>query len=261
MTHAYFDLTARQWEEALGLMVQWLLRARQRLGAPSNTPAFDEDVNIYLGHLLLAAFDPRYRELCNRYVASRDIDVFQQAAHTDLPQLKSLIYRLNADHLLLIVSVFRPPPARTGPATPAGEEAPRAAQEGYGRTYYRFAAAYAKQRQPSSPGVSEVLDKLSGDFDKYAQVLTEVRQDYFHFLESIARREFGQLLDELAAHERRLLVRRLRDAFLDAYSQWRRSPAPAQQQRLTEAAEALRRADPTFQYTPPAPPTTSTPAT
>lgn len=249
MQRAYFDLTTHQQEEALGLMVKWVLHARRRLGAPSNTPAFDEDVNVYLGYLLLAAIDPRYRALCDHYVALRDLDVFQQATRTELPQLKSLIYRLNADHLLLILSVFQPSHA-VEPPLAAADAAARAAYEGYGRTYYHFAAAYAKQRNAPSDGVSGVLDKLADDFSKYALVLTEVRQDYFHFLEALSGRQFARLLQEVAEEERTLQLQRLRDAFLDAYSQWRQSPTAAHQQRLTEAAQALQSFDPTFHYAP-----------
>ena len=257
MQHSYFDLTTRQQEEALGLMIKWLLRARHRLGTPSNTPACDEDVNIYLGHLLLAAIDPPYRELCNRYVGLRDIDVFQQATQTDLPQLKSLIYRLNADHLLLIVSVFQPSAEFPSRAIPVGDELLRASQETYGRTYYQFAAAYAKQRQPQSLGVSEVLEKLADDFDTCALVLTEVRRDYFHFLEAVAGRQFAQFTREVAAHERDATIQQARDLFLDAYSRWRQSPTDDHQQRLTAAAAALQRLDPAFHYTPAVPPSSS----
>lgn len=246
MQRAYFDLTTHQQEEALGLMVKWVLHARRRLGAPSNAPAFDEDVNVYLGHLLLAAMDPRYRTLCDRYVAWHDLDVFQRASQTDLPQLKSLIYRLNADHLLLIVSVFQPPHVAEEPAGAAA----RAAHEGYGSTYYHFAAAYAKQRRAPSDGVSGVLDKLADGFGKYALVLTDVRREYFHFLEALSGRQFARLLQEVAEEERALQLQQLRDAFLDAYACWRQSPTAEHQQRLTAAADALQRCDPAFHYAP-----------
>lgn len=249
MQRAYFDLTTRQQEEALGLMVKWVLQARRRLGAPSsNNPVFDEDVNVYLAHLLTAVIDPRYRALCDRYVAWHDVDVFAHATQTDLPQLKSLIYRLNADHLLLIVSVFHHE-ALDAPAGSAGVTA-RTAYEGYGQTYYHFAAAYAKQHASGTPGAGDVLDKLADDFTKYASVLTEVRQDYFHFLEAVSGRHFTQLLTEVAAEERQAHLQQLRDAFLDAYSRWRASPTTDEQNRLTDAAQALQQADPTFHYPP-----------
>lgn len=254
MQRGYFDLTSRQQEEALGLMMQWLLQARHRLGTPSNVPIFDEDVNVYLGHLLLAAIDPRYRALCDHYVAIHDVDVFAQVSHTDLPQLKSLIYRLNADHLLLIVSVFQPSQPAPGEAALV-----RSAQEGYGSTYYRFAAVYAKQRNPSSDGMSGVLDKLAGDFGKYALVLTEVRQEYFHFIEALSSRQFAAFAEEVRAQEQLQRMRSGRDAFLDAYSRWRRQPTTTHHQQLMAAAEILKHVDPTFRFDPPVLPPSPSP--
>ena len=248
MQRAYFDLTTHQQEEALGLMVKWVLHARRRLGAPPNTPAFDEDVNIYLAYLLLAAIDPRYRTLCDQYVAPHDLDVFQHANRTDLPQLKSLIYRLNADHWLLVLGIFQP--ARTGGDSPSADATPRTVHEGYGSTYYQFAAAYARQHTTRPGGVSDVLHKLADDFGKYALVLTEVRQDYFHFLEAVSSRQFTQLLKDVNDDEREMCLQRLRDTFLDAYSQWRQSPTAEHQQRLTESAAALQQMDSTFHYAP-----------
>ena len=250
MQRAYFDLTTHQQEEALGLMVKWVLHARHRLGAPSNTPAFDEDVNIYLAHLLLAAIDPRYRTLCDQYVAPHDLDVFQHANRTDLPQLKSLIYRLNADHWLLVLGIFQP--VRTGgdSPSPSTDAMPRAVYEGYGSTYYQFAAAYARQHTTRPGGASDVLNKLADDFGKYTLVLTEVRQDYFHFLEAVSSRQFTQLLKDVNDDERETRLRQLRDAFLDAYSRWRQSPTAEHQQHLTASASALQQMDPTFHYAP-----------
>ena len=248
MQHGYFDLTSRQQEEALGLMIKWLLHARRRVGAPSTTHVSDEQANIYLGHLLLSAIDPGYRALCDQYVAPRDIDVFQRVEHTELPQLKSLIYRLNADHLLLIVSVFQPPADAMG--RERAEETPRAVHETYGKTYYQFAATYARQRQPASLAPSDVLYKLADEFETYAQVLTEVRRDYFHFLEAVSHRQFRQFADEVSVEERRQVLDRLRDAFLDAYARWRRAPTADGQQRVVDAARQIAHIDPTFHFDP-----------
>ena len=250
------DLATNRREAVLALLIKWFLQARQRV-APSNASQYDEDVNVYLAHLLVSVIEPGYQALSQRYVAARDVDVFEHIAHTDLPQLKSLIYRLNGDHLLLALSIFEPPDP--GGATSAGEwhASDRSLHEGYGSTYYHFAATYARQRQPSSLAPSDVMEKLGGSFATYALVLTAVRSDYMHLLTAISSAQFSQFAATLRDQERATALQRCQDAFLDALQRWKTHPSAAHYQRLAAQCDQLRGLDPTFRFTLPPPPTPS----
>ena len=52
----YFDLKKQERDAAVGYLLGNILHARQACNIPSNEKKFDEDVNIYMAHLLFAFF-------------------------------------------------------------------------------------------------------------------------------------------------------------------------------------------------------------
>ena len=167
----YYNLQSGEPESPLGYLLHCLLESRVRLGHPSSVPQ-EEEINIYLGHLLLAAMTPVYRETCLRYVRDTDTAVFQRIEHTHDASEKFLVYRANADHRLLSHSIFG-----ALEAPPAGEE---------GSTYYHFAAEYNKQIYRRVTPVSAVLENLSDAFDVYEAILTHMRHAYLQLWPNIS---------------------------------------------------------------------------
>lgn len=234
----YFDLQQHERASAVGVLVKGLLDARSRLGLASNTPSFDEDVNIYLAHLLLAILEPAFREWHRRYVSLRDSDVFALAHTREASSHKYLIYRLNADHLLLALSVFRCADILAGEAW----------HEGHGKAYYQFAADYATQLFRRSTGLSDVLRKLSDSFDQYRSILSEAREAYFCVATRLSDADCAAFLADAQRREARSAMAQLRDEFLDAYSAWMKSNAPADRERMEQLARELTRLDPDFRF-------------
>ena len=159
----YYNLQSGEPESPLGFVLQRLLESRAHLGCPSHTSA-DEEINVYLGHLLLAVMTPAYRERCSRYVGDSDTDVFHRVEDVRESSEKFCVYRANADHRLLNASVFRAPDA------PSADET--------GSTYYHFAAEYHKQMYRRATPVSVVLEQLSDEFHTYEAVLIHMRHAY-----------------------------------------------------------------------------------
>lgn len=234
----YFDLQQRERASAVGFLVKGLLDARSRLGLASNAPSFDEDVNIYLAHLLLALLEPAFRDLHHRYVSLRDSDVFALAHTRDESSHKYLIYRLNADHLLLTLSIFRRAETLEGETW----------HEGHGRAYYQFASDYATQLFRRSTGLSDVLRKLSDSFDQYRSILSETREEYFRVVTQLSDADCAAFLADAQRQHSRLAVAQLRDDFLDAYSGWMKSNAPTDRERVEQLARELTRLDPDFRF-------------
>ena len=180
--HWYYNLQSGGTESPLGYLLQCLLESRVRLGVPSSEPE-TEEVNVYLGHLLLAVMTSSYRETCARYVAGTDTDIFQKIEATRETAEKFLVYRANADDRLLRGSVFCP-----ADAPPPG---------GDGSTYYHFAAEYNKQiyRRPTS--LSAVLEHLSGAFGTYETILRHMRHAYFQLWQELPDRTLQDWLRSL----------------------------------------------------------------
>ena len=167
----YYNLQSGERESPLGYVLQCLLESRMRLGQSSVLPE-EEEVNVYLGHLLLEVMTPAYRELHDRYVAETPVEVFHKVEHVREPAHKFLVYRANADHRLLNGSVFHAELGSVG-----GDE---------GSTYYHCAAEYNKQIYRRATPLSGVLDNLADEYHVYGTILTHMRHAYFHLWRSVS---------------------------------------------------------------------------
>ena len=244
MTDRYFDLQQRQPASAQGYLTQCLLASRLRMGLSSTgRGADDEDVNVYLAHLLLSLTEPEFLALCHRYVSPRDQDIFHAVQDAkDDAYLKYVVYRVNADHLLVGLGLFH----NIGNASPHWFARARACHAGHGQTYYQFAATYHRQLSHKPTATGEILTKLSSGFDTYASLLTQTREAYFQFVERIAPGEVERWLAELQAVSQPPTVHSLRDQLLDGYSAWLKHPTQELRERLQALASELARRDPEF---------------
>ena len=166
----YVDLkdTSRELQPTYYFMVNCLLYSRMETGLVSNQDFYDEDVNVYLAHLLHSFINPEYVDQSRRFLSKYDTDVFKRLSQSTDARLKYQIYKTNADFLLVSIGIF------DNPMLPAGQKKLQPSEETYigrGKTYYHFAYTYAQQMHRKNAGVSEVLEKLSVGFDKYLRIL------------------------------------------------------------------------------------------
>ena len=66
----YFDIPKQERDSAIGFFLNSLLKSRSACRLTSNQIEFDEDVNIYLAHLLFAASLPDYQGAVERYLST-----------------------------------------------------------------------------------------------------------------------------------------------------------------------------------------------
>src|SRR6185436_10764355 len=97
-------------------------------------------------------------------------------------RLKYLIYKTNADFLLVSIGIFDNP---TGQAAQRRLQPSEEAYIGRGKTYYHFAYSYSQQMHRKNQGVSEVLEKLSVGFDKYIRILSHMRGEYLDLVKRL----------------------------------------------------------------------------
>src|SRR5438093_969215 len=126
-------------------MINCLLYSRMETGLVSNQEYYVEDVNVYLAHLLHSFINPEYVEQSKRFLSKYDTDVFRRMSSSSDSRLKYLIYKTNADFLLISIGIFDNP---MGPAAPRAKAQPsEEAYIGRGKTYYHFAYSYAQPAQ------------------------------------------------------------------------------------------------------------------
>lgn len=252
---------ARNVKPSYYFMMRSLLHSRVDTGMVSEEGGEEEDVNVYLAHLLQAFSDPAYLESARPYLHRYDHEVFGRLAHSTDARLKYKIYKTNADFLLISVGVFDNPsqmllgqiPGGSGASHHPAMEPSEEATIGRGRTYYQFAYVYSQQLNRTRPAVTEVLDKLSRSFDRYTQILAHLRGEYLDLVHQFSQGEIYHLERSVNREQLRERLHERQDVFLDAYATWRRSGTEEDRERLNEAAEALRALDPEFTFDPESP--------
>lgn len=137
----------------------------------ANEMKYDEDVNQYISLTLADLANPKSLAFANQYTVGIDADVGQIAV--SLPeQIKTyFLYKINADFLLLNLGLFRSDTNILG--------------EAYfdkGESYYFSAASNLKAARGGRSGMSDVLEKLSGGFGKYVEILRTMKNSADNYL-------------------------------------------------------------------------------
>lgn len=140
-----------------------------------NQLKYDEDVNQYITLTLSDLAKPQSVDLMNKYVVDVKTDAGQVAIQTQEQSKKFILYRVNADFLLLTLGLFRSDLKNS--------------QEAYidkGSEYYFSAASNLKGMFQGRSAMSDVMEKLSNEFGKYVEILRTMRESddnymSFHF--------------------------------------------------------------------------------
>ncbi len=226
-------------------MMNCILYSRIETGLESNEGGYDEDVNVYLAHLLQSFANPEYVENSKRFLSKYDVEVFQRLETSADARLKYMIYKTNADFLLVSVGIFEPSGAQSQKRFPPSEDA----SIGRGKAYYQFAYTYSQQLQRKGAAISEVLEKLSVGFEKYVKILSHLRGEYFDLADHFSNGEFYHLERSVDEEARKIQLREREDRFLETYAEWRRTGNAELKAALEKQAEEIRQLKPDFKFT------------
>ncbi len=229
-------------------MLNCLLHSRIHTGIESNHEIYDEDVNVYLAHLLNSHMDPTQIVAMPECIATCDADLFRMVEESGDDRRRYTIYRTNADFLLMSIAVFDTidRPAFNRPAifrTPRNVYIARAA------SYYAHAASYATKLSCGTSRVGVTLQKLSDRFEDYVQILMYMRGQYLNLLKRYSPGELFHLDRQIETIQRNQAIEQMRDEFLDTYHEWMKTHEDAVHKRLVEQAELLKELDPAFNFT------------
>lgn len=155
-----------------------------------NDLKYDEDVNQYITLTLADLANPQNLPLMNKYLVSLQSDIGQEAVGYDDSARKYLAYKVNADFLLLNLGLFNSASNLLGDA-----------YFDKGETYYYSAASSLKAIKGGRSGLSDVMEKLSGRFGKYVEILRAMKnrhENYFSFHVCIPDAELKRFEHELS---------------------------------------------------------------
>ena len=244
----YVDLkdASRDLQPTYYFMINCLLYSRMETGLVSNQDCYDEDVNVYLAHLLHSFISPEYVEQSRKFLSKYDTDVFRRLASSSDARLKYQIYKTNADFLLVSIGIFDNPVSAS--TVRARLQPSEEAYLGRGKTYYHFAYTYSQQMHRKNAGVSEVLEKLSAGFEKYLRILSHMRGEYLDLMKRFTDGEVYHLERSVDEHSRQERLREKQDELLELYSTWREHPGPAVEQSLERVVGEIREMNPAFKF-------------
>ena len=244
----YYDLHENSKNKAVAFLMRALLKGKASLGSSVKELEDDDDVNVYLAHLLFAVATPQYQHLTERYLSPYCSDVDRMAGEADETYIKYFIYKVNADHLLVHLGLFKD----------LGEEAPRihALSEvhdekfstGRATQYYGQAASFNRRVYRRPTAVGTVLAKLSDRFHLYKEMLRATRAAFFHFTSTLSDEQFARFVADLERLERDANLRVKQDEFLDTYLRWLKERTEETRAEVAKLADELETLDPAFKF-------------
>lgn len=247
ITTMYKPLGTDSPEETYFYMMNCLLYSRVESGYPSNDEYLDEDVNVYLANLLTETIASGPEKGSDQSLLGDDASLFQRTRTIENPREKYMLYKANADHLLVSLGIFRNPKGSRANSVPF-----MAMSEnfyiGRGKIYYSIAQSYAVETHRRHTAIADVLGKLSRGFEKYTIILSRLRSDYFNFHHRMTEGELFHLERSLDFEERKAELKILYDRFLDLYSSYRKKKTPGLEKELTEVSSRIRALDPSFKF-------------
>lgn len=238
------SLTQVSREDVGYFFINSFLLSRIDSNLPSDLSEYDEDVNVYTAALLSGVVSGREDLLRGDLVSVRDADVFARVQDSKDRRFRYRVYKANADFLYVSLGVFSEGVAGAEPVRSAEEETNR--MTGRGKSYYQFASAYAERLYGPHAGITEVMEKLSRNFEAYTRVMTWMSGEYLNLVRRLSDGEVYHIEHSLQKRFQGEHTRHTWDALLDSYVEWQRTHARDARRRLVRAARELKRIDPTF---------------
>ena len=102
----YYVIPGSRSEGTFGAILEILLKTRVKLHLDTDEEAYDEDVNAYLGGLLVSYIDPHHLLAISEVLSKYDMDVYQAVVRAQDHVETYRIYKANADDLLVSLGIF-----------------------------------------------------------------------------------------------------------------------------------------------------------
>ncbi len=247
--YLYFSLSSEDRESAIYFLLESILKAKDRSRGLARSLVFDEDVNIYLAHLLFAVSLPEYHDMADPFLSTNSHEVFEWVRETDDPMLRYFIFKVNADHLLVQSTIFNPDPQLAKRFSLKKDIPDEKSEERLSAIlYYNQASRCHAGVYDKKTGVGEVLGKIAGQFDVYRHILTGVKEDYFRFIECFREQAFQHFLVKLSGYEKDHLRDIKMEQFLEAYQGWLSTRAPELKNKILHLVQELSQLDPQFRF-------------
>lgn len=243
--YLYFDMSSNERDSALRFLLSAIIKTKEEHPQLIRKATVDEDVNVYLAHLMFAIALPEYHEMADPYLSKHSSDIMQWVKGTEDRTVRYFIYKVNADHLLMHTTLFQD-------LVGVKKKAIFKSSDEYYRElavlYYAEAAKYHQQMNHKKTGIAHVLEKVAADFRYYQRILELVRDDYFTFVQTFREKHFNILENEILTYEKENFYDHKMDEFLSAFHEWNEVQNDAMRAKVAQLAADLKRMNPDFKF-------------
>ncbi len=226
-------------------LLENLLTARAGSMFPTNGMGPDEDVNVYLAHLLSRFLrgdhDPR--------VQFGSGALFSPPDQTVPRSERAAYYQVNADHRLLYLGLCDRGDGirRRNKLFGMSNVETRARDLAAGRACYEAAANLTRNRGCGNPGLVAVWDQIAAHFDQYVHVLSALATRQLGLGAQISVDDLTRLLPPDTTAATRSVAKLLDappppealDALLDLWLAHQKNPDPTTASRIRDMADRL----------------------
>lgn len=221
-------------------MLENLLEARADSSFPTGCRCNDEDVNVYLAHLLTEHLvTPRHER-----VQGGSSPLLHPPARNPLNRSEGVEhYRRNGDHRLISLGLYGRGDLCRRRQPPWGWTREEIQQRDLvdGRSCYSTAVNLLRGKQTSRSALVPVLSKLAHYFDGYVHILQVLARRRFGLGTRLSPRQVSELATEShtfvceAKEEGNISI----DEFLDILSRYQKQPTESDRKLLEEMARRL----------------------
>lgn len=243
--YLYFDLTGQERDSALRFLLSAIVKAKEEHPHLIRKQMVDEDVNVYLAHLMFAIALPEYHEMADPYLSKNFDEVADWVKSTEDQTVRYFIYKVNADHLLMSQTLFNDLQKPKRKSIFSGADQRHAEQAAL---CYAEAAKCHQQMNRKKTGIALVLEKLASDLKYYQKILELVREDYFMFIQTFRDKHFKSFASEVATYEKEKYYDIKMDEFLSAFYEWNQAQNEAMRSKVAQLAADLHRMNPDFHF-------------
>lgn len=240
----YFDVSAKERDSAIHYLLGSIINSRQHVKFPSNSHGFDEDVNVYLAHLLFAVSLPEYHDMAEPYLSMDTSDIVNWVKSTEDRTIRYFIFKVNADHILVHTAIFND-------LENSKQKLFKKSSKHYrelAQLYYDQAAIYHGRIYRKKTGVGDVLGKLSRQFESYQNLLKAVRKEYFNFVTGFRDQAFTHFMHDLTRYESEVHRQQEMDRLLDLYLEWLKTKNPETRKTILNLVDRIKLMDRDFQF-------------
>jgi hypothetical protein len=220
-------------------MLENLLEARAESSFPTGSRCADEDVNVYLAHLLTQ----HLLEPSPAYVRGGSEPLLHPPAKTSPnPTERVEHYRRNGDHRLLSLGLYGRGDLCRRRQPPWGWSTEEIQQRDMidGRSCYSTAVNLLRGKRTSRIALVPILTKLAHFFDGYVYILQVLARRRFGLSAKLTDRQLDGLEAESPSNDDQASDTSDRmDEFLDLLSSYQRQPTETGKRLLAELAVTL----------------------